>query len=248
MIDISSLKLKNTFIATVPRTASTYLNQSIKKHFENFSNFDKNYGEFIFWPDDFQKEFIENSQSKEKFVLAKVMLDHHYIDWQKKHNFNFWKNCQLIILYPRKDYLSHYTSMALPLAKNHYENISPKNKNEIIKSGTSWWNISEGESTRESVKNHFEDMPKISNKEAVWYMNEMLKTIKSFKNNINNVESFADEVLKTSYDEIFVDSENTKETLIWEDPMEKLRFFEDPDFVIDKLNSEVVNNGGWITL
>jgi hypothetical protein len=247
MIDINSLKGMNTFIATIPRTASTYLNQEIKYRFETLDGYDNNYGEFIYWNNEWQQKFINSYNKGDKFLLAKVMLDFEYEEWQRIHHLNFWEDCQLIILYPRKDALSHFTSLAMPMARNDYSDLQQYSK-PIRDAGVSWWNISPGESTRESVIDQYKDMPKITNEQAVRYMDEMLDVVQLFRKHIDFIEASASIVHRTSYDEINESKNNKKETLIWVDPKEKLKYFDDPDFVINRLNSEIDRIGGWLTL
>lgn len=254
MINLDLLEPKNITIATIPRTASTFLMRRIMEYCDQKYGHIKaiRLGEFMLYEKNIAKESLKTYYSLDNISVSKIMIIDSYNNFMKKNNINpyeLWSNTQTIILYPRKDYISHFTSYALPAHKSEiflkqFKNLSDDEIKKINKySGQEWWNVSNNDA--DTVRFLLRQMPKINNYQANLIMDTICEFIQNFKRNINVIKEASQFVLELSYDEIYGWEKNNKMSLIWPDPQEKLLMFEDPDYVVQMVHNKIENIGGW---
>lgn len=227
MIDLNFLENKNTVIISTPRSSSTYFYKCV------YEAMLKKYGNKSIK----LEEDPYTIHNKNASIVCKLLLP-NYKKTIVDSTPDFLKKSQIIVLYPRSDYISHYTSLIIPL----YSEIVLENSGKFMH-----WNAIPGTSdiTAEFVKNDFKSLKKIDNVVAKKLINRVTQVIRDFKEEINTItkENFIS--YETSYDEIYNWKDNTKETLIWKNPIQKLDMFEDPSFIIAEIEKSVKSLNGW---
>lgn len=223
MIDLNLLKNKNTIIVSTPRSSSTYFLECVyESMLERFGY------ESIKVEDEIPNTLDENNIS----TICKLLLP-NYKDV-------FFKESQIIILYPRKDYISHYTSLIIPLYS------------EIVSDKMLHWNAIPNENktleiTADDVKKEFESLNKIDNARAKKLIAYVTQVMIEFKIEVDKIKKSNTILFETSYDEVYNWNKNNKQSLIWKDPKDKLQMFEDPSFVINEIERSISSIGHWPT-
>lgn len=244
MIDFNKLSVnKNIIIATTPRSASSYFYRSVYDGMvEAHGNNIVEWGNEIVILND--KNCIETKiaqfKSNDKCLIAKIML-HEYKDFFQIHGLNMYENSQIIILYPRSDFVSHYTSFIITL----YRDIVLENTKQY-----SYWNAwpatyGDQEIKADFVKNELKSSGKISNEIAKQLISNITNVLFEFKLAVREIKEKTSVVLELSYDDVYAAKNNDKSSLIWKNPSEKLNMFDDPEFVVNEIKKSVSSLGSW---